>query len=233
MKTWIQQAFAPVRRILPLPVAEAVRSTGTALIGPFRNAYRSGFIRSSFANRAVDRNGNPLPWYTYPSIDFLKTQDFEGKRVLEFGCGQSTPWWASRAAHVVGIEENVEWAKAIASRNLPNVTVKHVPRSTPNYRDHVLAYLEGQTFDVIIIDGGNRSSACKCALSVLAPGGAIICDNAEGYGMFDALRDSGLMRVDFYGSCPGVVLPHFTSIFFGPDCWMFRNGQKPQRPDEP
>ncbi|MFT6408402.1 MAG: hypothetical protein ACJAQ6_001820 [Arenicella sp.] len=50
---------------------------------------------------AVARDVSAIPWYTYPSIDFLKFRDFSNKTVLEFGGGQSTLWRASKASSVV------------------------------------------------------------------------------------------------------------------------------------
>ena len=48
----------------------------------------------------------------------------------------------------------------------------------------------------------------------LAPGGAIILDNAEGYGFFDEVSKRDCRRVDFFGFAPGVSLRHCTSIVF-------------------
>ncbi|MGC1360796.1 MAG: hypothetical protein WA826_06450, partial [Silvibacterium sp.] len=58
---------------------------------------------------AVSKNGEPIPWYTYPIIDFLSDRDFKNKNILEFGGGQSTLWWAKRARRVVTFEGKREW----------------------------------------------------------------------------------------------------------------------------
>jgi hypothetical protein len=50
----------------------------------------SGHFRSSVNGKALSQAGVPLPWYTYPAIDFLTQRDFRGRSVLEFGGGQST-----------------------------------------------------------------------------------------------------------------------------------------------
>jgi hypothetical protein len=44
-------------------------------------------------------------------------------RVLEFGAGNSTCWWADRASKVVSVEHDPNWAEAVRNRNLANVTV--------------------------------------------------------------------------------------------------------------
>jgi hypothetical protein len=70
-------------------------------------------------------------------------------------------------------------------------------------------------FDAIIVDGGYRPEAAALAPSLRAPEGVIICDDSEGYDIFERLRDSGLNRVDFFGFAPGVILPRCTSLYFG------------------
>lgn len=44
----------------------------------------------------VDRDGNPLPWYTYPAIEYLSQFDYGEKTIFEFGCGYSSLFWAER-----------------------------------------------------------------------------------------------------------------------------------------
>ena len=78
-----------LRQILPPLIFRSVRKTATAFGSPFMQFYASGHFRSAFAMRAMDRHGNPLPWYTYPAITMLQTQSFVDKVVHEFGAGQS------------------------------------------------------------------------------------------------------------------------------------------------
>lgn len=35
----------------------------------------------------VDKDGNPIPWYTYPAIEYLSNLDFCNKTILEWGGG--------------------------------------------------------------------------------------------------------------------------------------------------
>lgn len=56
----------------------------------------------------ADKDGNPIPWYTYPAIEYLSQFDYGGKRVFEYGCGYSSLFWAERAAKVISIEDNPE-----------------------------------------------------------------------------------------------------------------------------
>ncbi|MCW5719035.1 MAG: class I SAM-dependent methyltransferase [Bauldia sp.] len=230
MHTWIQRWFAPAKRWLPRPVMNAVRSTVTATFTPYYTSIRSGHFRSSFAMKAVDRKGRPLPWYTYPSIDFLRQQGpYTGRSVLEFGGGQSSLWWASNGATVLVLEGDAGWAAEVQSKagDLP-ITLKLVSQDDiPAFQRDARAVLEGRTFDIIVVDGLFRRQAAELALDYLAPDGAIVCDDSEGYELFDALKDSALRRVDFYGNAPGVVLSHCTSIWFREGCALFDNTRRP------
>src|ERR1700730_8324305 len=108
MKTIIQRAFAPFKAVFPRFVWTRIRAISTALITPFVFSRSSGHFKSSLKEKAVDRHGHPLPWYTYSCIELLRHRDFAGRRILEFGSGQSTLWWASRADRVVSIEGDPE-----------------------------------------------------------------------------------------------------------------------------
>src|SRR6185369_14774978 len=109
----IQQRFAPLKRLLPASLWGPLRGLGTALLGPALFSYRSGHGRSSLRAMAVWRNGQPIPWYTYPCIELLFARAqcgaFSGRRVLEFGAGQSTLWWAGHAAEVIALEAPGPW----------------------------------------------------------------------------------------------------------------------------
>lgn len=47
----------------------------------------------------IDRDGNPIPWYTYPAIEYLSQFDVTDKDVFEFGAailpfsGRTEPDW--------------------------------------------------------------------------------------------------------------------------------------------
>jgi hypothetical protein len=57
----------------------------------------------------VDKDGNPIPWYTYPAIEYLSQYDYSELKIFEFGCGYSSAFWAERAKKVVSIEDKTDW----------------------------------------------------------------------------------------------------------------------------
>jgi hypothetical protein len=218
--------FETLRNHLPRWMTDPIRSVGTAVITPLLFSYRTGHFRSSLRNAAVSKEGAPLPWYTYPSIDFLKARTYEDKIVLEFGGGQSTLWWAERARHVVTFEGDKEWFSSLKSKIPPNVDLHLASMQNPSECvKSVVDVLHAKpfaTYDVIVIDGLYRRALVAVARNVMADTGMIVCDNAEGYGFQEALKHSEFLRVDFFGNAPGVMRPHATSIFFKPSAWAFQ-----------
>jgi predicted O-methyltransferase YrrM len=204
-----------------------IRSVGIALLTPTYHFYRSGHFRSALARAAVDKNGAPLPWYTYGCIHFLQNLDFGGRRVLEFGGGQSTLWWAKRAAEVLSLEENPVWRERISKQLPANAKMEHIEAKTAEICVRectaALARHDKPSYDIIVIDGPWRADLAALSIASLSKDGAIICDNAEGYGFFEAFKDSGLNRVDFFGVQPGVFQPGSTSIYFPDGCFLFKN----------
>lgn len=177
---------------------------------------------------AVDKNGRPLPWYSYPCIDFLKSRSFKDKKILEFGGGQSTLWWASRAEYVVTFEADEKWVARILKLKPSNIAVHQVTTdSQPGLLEKVRRTCadNGYTpFDVVIIDGlWWRKALIPISIELLSETGVIIFDNADQveFGVYEGFIDSGLKRVDFVGIAPGTLSQDCTSIIFGSDAFVF------------
>src|SRR5439155_15498718 len=189
-----------LQKLLPLRLYIRLRNLAAAFLTPILFSKRTGHFRSSLQARSVDRNGNPIPWYTYPAVDFVAGKDFTGKRILEFGAGHSTLWWMNRAAEVVGIEGSEAWVQILQSQitkqqshdlqsrdrkgAVPAPVTLHLMRSA---NDDLRPLLKGRQFDIIVVDGPdgtgcNRAQAAQYIidLNLLAPGGAIIFDDSEG-----------------------------------------------------
>lgn len=157
MTTWIQIAFKPFKALLPRPVWGVIRTTCTAFLTPAYFSWRSGHFKSSFKKRAVSRSNKPLPWYSYPSIDFLRGRSYADKDVLEFGAGQSTLWWAERARSVLSFEGNLEWygelkTKIPSNVELQLVAVETLTACSDDVR-RILSARQESKFDIVVIDG--------------------------------------------------------------------------------
>lgn len=189
------------------------------------NAYKSlidimeakGFGTSVANQVAVDRAGNPIPWFSYPAIDYLNGIDLRDKRVFEFGSGCSTLFWAQNCREVVGVESDRQWFAKVQSVLPPNCLIL--------LRDDESAYVNALEeypgdFDVIIIDGAmNRRKMAEKSLAKLHPGGFIILDNSDCHvKAASVLRDADLIQVDLVGFAPINHFEQATSFFFRRDC---------------
>jgi hypothetical protein len=196
-----------------------------ALIAPLFYAWSTGNLRSNLAGRAVNRAGRPVPWLTYPAIAFLETKDYSQRRILEWGSGQSTLWWAQRALSISSFEESEEWVSRLRPQLPPNATLTAVTSWDLHDFNHDL--LGSELFDVIVIDGCQRSMALVHSIDRLAPGGAIIVDNTNSpipdYAVLLArLLSEGFNRIDFQGFGPISVREWSTSLFYRNECFLLR-----------
>jgi hypothetical protein len=217
------RAWSSLRHVLPKPLWKIARAIGTATLTPLLFSLQSGHLKSSFRSIAVGPDGQALPWYTYPCVEFLLTRNFRGRRVLEAGAGQSTLWWASRGAQVVALEGDQNWLDSLQRQVPGNVSLRLVSLADVEacLQSVTEAIKDEPTFDVIIIDGLYRSEVLSILADRLAPNGIIICDDSEGYGFFNVLSREELQRVDFYGYAPGVIEKHCTSIAFRESAFVF------------
>jgi len=83
-----------------------------------------GWIASFQAGLPVDTGMQPLPWWTYPAIDFMATVVRPDFQVFEYGGGHSTLWWSTRVARVITVDHDQAWVKKIA----PSLKAPHEMR---------------------------------------------------------------------------------------------------------
>jgi hypothetical protein len=138
------------------------------------------------------------PWWTFAASDLVDQHlsRTSGARVFEWGSGASTAWLSQRAAHVVAVEHDPDWADHVRLLVGETAQVLTVPpvvaeggtgiRSHKSgyagldFTDYVEAIAEHKgTFDLIVIDGRAREACLRLGLPRLAPGGLIVFDNVE------------------------------------------------------
>lgn len=174
-----------------------------------------GHALSYAKQKPVNKDNAPIPWYTYPAIEYLSSVDFREKTVFEYGSGNSSAFWAQRCRQIVSVEDNKEWHKIVSAPLLPNQTILLVQE-----REVYIAAAgrSGTRPDVIIVDGSHRFACAQAAIQALAPGGLIILDNSDWHPKTaQALRASGLIQVDFTGFNPINYYVTTTSVFLHRD----------------
>lgn len=165
----------------------------------------TGWRLSARLNVPVDGRGDPVPWFTYPTIALLSERLPANARVFEWGAGHSTVWFSRRVASVVAVEADRSWAAYVRALVSSNAVV--IERS--DQRGYVEAIKEWPGgFDVVIIDGekGTRYECGRLALESLSPRGVIVWDNADWpdfqKAWLDYLRPAGFRRLILRGFGP-------------------------------
>ena len=170
-----------------------------------------GWQRSFNEGRPLDSEGNPVPWYTYPAIEFLRTLDMRNCRVFEYGCGNSSIFLAERVKEIFAAENDPTWAAEVGKANIPNLTI-----ITAAGKD---AYVNaprtvGGQFDIIIVDGRHRRDCAAAAADLVRDDGLIIFDNADWYPVAcKLLRSRGWFQIDFSGLGPINPYAWTTAVF--------------------
>ena len=175
-----------------------------------------GWFQSVEKRLPIDRDGNCLPWYTYPAISFLNGKIRSEMRVFEYGSGNSTLWWSRQVSSLTSCEHNLGWFNSLKARIPSNVDYIYCELDYgKHYCETILAYKD--RFNIIVIDGRDRVNCAKNSIGALKMDGVIIWDNSdrkkyqEGYSY---LIQNGFRRLDFWGLGPINSYEWCTSIFY-------------------
>ena len=146
------------------------------------------------------------PWLTFGAIIALEALVNKDFRVLEFGSGGSTVFWAQTCKNVKSFETNPEWFRRVKERTkrFKNVeitlanegqTLEAIKKEPDNFYDLVLVDSYPKDIQRILI--------ANAVISKIKQGGWLVIDNYLGFGMnkfryppweiytFDEFRYSG------------------------------------------
>lgn len=181
-----------------------------------------GYTNTKVTQKPVDTNNNPLPWFTYPAIEYLSQLDLSGKRIFEWGSGNSSRFFASHCKEIVSIESNEEWYSYGKFNLLPNQKIIFC-------KEEIFAEAideEPNNFDVIIIDSLRRYDCALKAINHLNEGGMIILDNSDwNPKTSEFLRDNcDLIEIDMHGFGPINDYSWTTSLYLHRDFRFIPSG---------
>lgn len=177
---------------------------------------RTGWYRSMNEGRPVDADGYPVPWITYPAIDFLSGRINNQMSVFEYGSGASTLWWASRVNRIISCEHDREWYRQVAATLPDNAVLLCIDLEYGGAYCRKVAEYDG-CFDVVVIDGRDRVNCARNSLAALKDNGVILWDNSdreeyrEG---IDYLAGIGFRKLEFIGMHPLVAGKSETSLLY-------------------
>jgi hypothetical protein len=172
-----------------------------------------GHYTSKILKKSVNLQKEPIPWFTYPAIDFLKQLDFRGKTMLEWGSGNSSLFFSERVKQLYSIEHDETWFNQVKDYNIFNQTLVYA------HSDYSIKPNQfSKNFDIILIDGIEREQCSKVAVNMLNKGGMIILDNSDrNPNIAEYFRNLGHIEFDFHGFGPINDYTWTTSIFVDRD----------------
>lgn len=170
-----------------------------ASLSATRRLVARGHSASVHQRLPIAADGSAVPWYTYPFLDYLLDVDTSKWRILEFGSGQSTHFWAARASSVLAYEHSPEWREKLLSKKLPNVEVRLFEGES------TLDELPGLGFvpDAVIIDGWKRGACASKSIEAFGLSPVYVLENSDWFPQASAMmRDAGLAEIRFKGFGP-------------------------------
>jgi hypothetical protein len=175
-----------------------------------------GWFRSFKTKQSVDANGQPLPWCTYPFINFIESRLTKQMNVFEYGSGNSTRWYAARVGTIKAVEHDKSWFEFVKNQLPINASVVYQDvTNIESYTGEVSK--SGQKYHVVIVDGRQRVRCVEQAIANLNTDGVIVFDNPERTNYqpaHDLLRERGFRRIDFWGFAPVTAHHNCTAIFY-------------------
>ena len=164
-----------------------------------------------------------LPGLALPAICFLDEYLTKDMRVLEWGSGASTIFFAMRCA-VTAVEHSEEWFETVVAalryrdnRHIPYRVLRkpndgfdpefmsHQPGyESVNFRDYVEGIWDAtnECYDVILVDGRARCACLKAAPGKLKKGGLLILDDSQRPQYHRAMAEIDWPVMHFEGCIP-------------------------------
>ena len=116
------------------------------------------------------------PWISYDAQALMARHLTPASRVLEFGSGMSTLWFAGQAGAIVSVEHHPEWYAKVKGMLPQGRAIDYRLASDPaTYCD----VADEAGFDLVLVDGRFRDQCVAAGLKVLQPGGILYLDNSD------------------------------------------------------
>lgn len=211
-----------------------------AVFGLLTSEERHRWIQTVGSPRLGDIELNAVyPWFAFQSIRYIEKLLRPDMKIIEYGGGYSTLWWASRVSEVTTVERSKEWSKEIKlslrKHDLKNVelrTFDKFPNTSEgelelNYEslrplvdEYISSPLEPKhSCDVLIVDDVFRNAVVEGGLQFLKPGGLLILDDSERERhkpVMESMIRGGWSSAHFFGAVPYHFHEKQTTIWFKP-----------------
>lgn len=164
-----------------------------------------GQFNSIKKNESVDSSNNPIPWITYPAIEYLGNLDFSEETIFEIGSGNSTIWLSERSKKIISLEEDKAWFEKMKQKviNRKNVELLFIED-----RDNDDIYYRLRESSIIFIDGLNREKAFDYIIKNIESLKikCIVVDNSDWVSIYQKIQEfvnkTGWVDTEFVGFGP-------------------------------
>lgn len=140
--------------------------------------HKSGWFKSLHTGTPVDKDGNPIPWMNYPTIELLKERLKPEHTLFEFGSGYSTAFYAKYTKHVTSLEYDKTWLEVI-KKNLPDNAELIFTEKDIDGEYCQSIKKTNKKYDIVVIDGRDRVNCLKQSLDNLSDKGVILLDDSH------------------------------------------------------
>jgi hypothetical protein len=205
------------------------------VLNPAGALRKQGWFRSVREKRSVDAKGLPLPWLSYPAIEFIGERLNQSQVLYEYGCGGSTLWFAQRCKQIYSVEHHEQWRDEFSKRLPANAQIIFKPlgcavdylnvafTKTSSRNEYSDSILSSPRPDVVVIDGIFRNACAAAACEAVSESGVLIYDNTdfpETQEGIAYLRSRGWRQLRFVGMSPIFDKLSETSVFYkASNCW--------------
>jgi len=167
-----------------------------------------------------------IPWISYDAIKFIE-HEIKNRpcKVLEFGSGMSTVWFAKNSIEIYSVENNAYWYKEILNK-LSKFKGNNIEYKLIESRDEYSKFAidKKNYFDVMLVDGPWRKECLENHLDSVKSTGIIYLDNTDANsssGDLGEIDDATKVLLKFAQNNNANVT-HFTD--FSPGCLFVTEG---------
>jgi hypothetical protein len=173
-----------------------------------------GWHKSSELSKPTTIDNLPLPWFTYPFIEFLNSIDLSNLNILEFGSGNSSIYWLCKQIKLTSIENDYVWFTQV-TKEMDAKGLKANLKYCQTIQEYVAEAEKSGEFDIIVVDGRYRFDVINSMCKHFKDGSMVIFDNSDWHpNSCKLLRSQGFHQIDFPGFGPINSYSWVTSLFF-------------------
>lgn len=175
-----------------------------------------GWFEAFKSKRSINNKAKPVPWVTYPFIDFIENRLNKTLKVFEYGSGFSSLFYSEHTLQVTSVEHNAEWYQKMKKIIPGNIDLILCDDDIDGLYSKAV-HLRGESYDLIIVDANDRVNCVRQALAAVSNQGIIILDDsdrAEYREAFELMAQNKYKEITFWGISPGYFNRKATTIFY-------------------